>query len=477
MTDSRNPQPTARVDDFDSTPPRVLVVDDQQSMCEMLADTLGPDGYDVQWRTQAVEALELVRQNQFDVVLTDLKMPDMNGIEFCQNINRDHSDLPVVVMTAFGSLEAAVSAIRAGAFDFVTKPLDLEILDIALQRAVHHFRLRQEVKQLKQAIDLSQPFGKLLGKSPPMQRLYKQLSQVARVDTTVLITGQSGSGKELAANSIHQKSKRHKKPFVAINCAALPESLMESELFGHVPGSFTGADKKHDGLFVRANGGTLFLDEIGEMSLAMQPKLLRALEEGRVRPVGGSEEIPFDARLIAATNRDLETAVEEGRFREDLFYRLNVVQISLPPLQTRGTDILLLAQYFVQTFSEKSDLEVKEISDSVAQRLLDYNWPGNVRELRNAMERAVTLSDSAKLLVDDLPEPIRTFQSRKMLIAGDNPDELRSLEEVERRYILHVVDAVGGNRTVASQILGLDRKTLYRKLIKYEAAGNTEAAE
>lgn len=443
----------------------------------MLADTLGLNGYEVQWRTQAVEALELVRQNQFDVVLTDLKMPDMNGIEFCQYISREYSELPVVVMTAFGSLESAVSAIRAGAFDFVTKPLDFEILEIVLQRAVHHFRLRQEVKQLKAALDLSQPFGKLIGKSTSMQRLYQQLARVAAVDTTVLITGESGSGKELAANSIHQKSKRHNKPFVAINCAALPESLMESELFGHVPGAFTGADKKHDGLFVRANGGTLFLDEIGELSLTMQPKLLRALEENRVRPVGGNEEIPFDARLITATNRDLETAVEEKRFREDLFYRLNVVQIDLPPLRTRGTDILLLAQQFIRTFAEKSGVEIKEISDSVAQRLLDYNWPGNVRELRNAMERAVTLTDSVKLSVEDLPEAIRTFQSRKMLIAGDNPEELRSLEEVERRYILHVLDAVGGNRTVASQILGLDRKTLYRKLLRYEGLENSEPAE
>jgi DNA-binding NtrC family response regulator len=477
VTDLSNPTQSTQFDDVDSFPPRILVVDDQKSMCEMLADTLGPSGYEVQWRTQAVDALELVRQNQFDVVLTDLKMPDMNGIEFCQNISRDHSELPVVVMTAFGSLESAVSAIRAGAFDFVTKPLDFEILEIVLERAVHHFRLRQEVKQLKEAIDLSQPFGKLIGKSLPMQRLYKQLARVAGVDTTVLITGESGSGKELAANSIHQKSKRHNKPFVAINCAALPESLMESELFGHMPGSFTGADKKHDGLFVRADGGTLFLDEIGEMSLTMQPKLLRALEENLVRPVGGTEEIPFDARLITATNRDLETAVEEGRFREDLFYRLNVLQISLPPLRTRGTDILLLAQNFITTIAEKSGIETKEISDSVAKRLLDYNWPGNVRELRNAMERAVTMSDTVKLSIEDLPEPIRTFQSRKMLIAGDNPEELRSLEEVERRYILHVLDAVGGNRTTASQVLGLDRKTLYRKLIKYEGAEKSGSGE
>ncbi len=467
MSESSQPAQQSRLEDF-VPPPRMLVVDDQQSMCEMLADTLGPRGYEVEWLTSARQALESLRLDQFDAVLTDLQMPDMNGVEFCQQVNHDDLEVPVVVMTAFGSLEAAVSAIRAGAFDFVTKPLDMEILDIALRRAVYYSRLRQQVNQLQDAVDQLNPFGELLGESPVMQSLYKQLRRVAGFDTTVLITGESGTGKELAANSIHQKSKRCDKPFVAINCAALPEALMESELFGHMPGAFTGADKKHDGLFVRANGGTLFLDEIGEMSLAMQPKLLRALEESCIRPVGGGKEIPFDAPLVAATNRDLQTAVEEGRFREDLFYRLNVVQINLPPLRARGTDILLLAQHFIHNFSRKATIEVKEMSDNVAQRLLDYNWPGNVRELRNAMERAVTLTDSLKLSLEDLPEAIRNFQSRKILIGGDNPAELRSLEEVERRYILHVLDAVGGNKTEASQILGLDRKTLYRKLTRYE---------
>lgn len=434
----------------------------------MLADTLIPQGYEVTWLTDARQALESLRQHPYDAVLTDLRMPDMNGIEFCQQIKRDDLEIPVVVMTAFGSFEAAVSAIRAGAFDFVTKPLDMEILDIALRRAVHNSRLRQQVDQLKETVEQLQPFGQLLGESPVMQRLYKQLRRVAAFDATVLVTGESGTGKELAARSIHENSARRDKPFVAINCAALPESLMESELFGHVPGAFTGADKKHDGLFVRANGGTLFLDEIGEMSLAMQPKLLRALEENCVRPVGGGKEIPFDARLVAATNRDLQAAVDEGHFREDLFYRLNVVQINLPPLRSRGSDILLLGQHFIRSFSDKAGVEGKEISESAAQRLLDYNWPGNVRELRNAMQRAVTLSDSLSMSVADLPEVMREYQSKKMLVGGDDPAELRSLEEVERRYILHVLESIGGNKTEASKILGLDRKTLYRKLTRYE---------
>ncbi len=455
-------------DETDIFPPRILIVDDQQSMCEMLFDTLTPSGFEVQWKTKAVLAIELLREKVFDVVLTDLKMPDMSGIEFCQEVNRNHPGLPVVVMTAFGSLEAAVSAIRAGAFDFVTKPLDMDLLEIAIERAIKQSRLQREVRQLKNSLDIDVSFGKLIGKSPAMKVLYKQLSQVAAVDTTVLITGESGSGKELAAHSIHQYSQRRDHPFVAINCAALPESLMESELFGHVAGAFTGADQNHDGLLVRANGGTLFLDEIGEMSPALQPKLLRALEANCVRPVGGSEEIQFDARLVAATNRDLETAVEAGTFREDLFYRINVVPIHLPPLRQRSSDILILAQFFVKMFSQKSEAEMKEITESVAQRLLDYQWPGNVRELRNAMERAVTLSEGTKLRIEDLPDSIRNYQSRTMVIASDKPEELRSLEEVEKRYILHVLDTVDGNRTVASKILGLDRKTLYRKLIRYE---------
>ncbi|MCP4095497.1 MAG: sigma-54-dependent Fis family transcriptional regulator [Planctomycetaceae bacterium] len=464
-------------DDTDNFPPRILIVDDQQSMCEMLVDTLTPNGFDVEWKTKATEAIELLKDQVFDVVLTDLKMPDMNGIEFCQEINRNHPEVPVVVMTAFGSFEAAVSAIRAGAFDFVTKPLEMDLLDIALARAVKQSRLQQQVRRLKTSLDIGVSFGELIGKSPAMRNLYKQLSQVAAVDTTVLITGESGSGKELAAHSVHQHSKRRDKPFVAINCAALPESLMESELFGHVAGAFTGADQDHDGLLVRANGGTLFLDEIGEMSPSMQPKLLRALEANCVRPVGGIDEIPFDARLVAATNRDLETAVEAGTFREDLFYRINVVPIHLPPLRQRSSDILILAQFFVKLFSEKSEVEIKEITETVAQRLLDYQWPGNVRELRNAMERAVTLSDGKKLRIEDLPESIRNYQSRTMVIASDKPEELRSLEEVEKRYILHVLDTVDGNRTLASKILGLDRKTLYRKLIRYEQTGSEQPTE
>jgi two-component system response regulator HydG len=299
--------------------------------------------------------------------------------------------------------------------------------------------------------------------------LYDQLARIADSEASVLITGESGTGKELVAKALHRRSRRADKPFVAVNCAALPDTLLESELFGHAKGAFTDAQAARKGLFVQAEGGTLLFDEIGEMPLAMQAKLLRALEEGKVRPVGGETEVSFDARIIAATNRDLESAVEEGRFREDLFFRVNVIHIELPPLRSRGTDTLLLAQHFLEQFAARSGKEVVGLSKPVAERLLAYTWPGNVRELRNAVERAVALARYDKLAVEDLPEKIRDYQSSQVFVAGTDPAELVPLEEVERRYILHVLDSVDGNKTLAARTLGLDRKTLYRKLQQYGA--------
>ncbi len=283
----------------------------------------------------------------------------------------------------------------------------------------------------------------------------------------MLITGESGTGKELVARALHQRSRRRDQPFVAVNCAALPDTLLESELFGHVKGAFTDARNDRKGLFVQAEGGTLLLDEIGEMPLAMQPKLLRALEENKVRPVGSEKEVAFDVRLLASTNRDLETAVEEGRFRKDLFFRIDVIQVELPPLRARGADALLLAQHFIEDCAGRAGKQVVGMSEGVAEKLLAYSWPGNVRELRNVIERAVALTRFDKLTVDDLPEKIRDYRSSQVVIGGNDPGELVPLEEVERRYILHVLDCVGGNRTLAARTLGLDRKTLYRKLRQY----------
>jgi DNA-binding NtrC family response regulator len=372
-------------------------------------------------------------------------------------------------MTAFGSMETAVAAIRAGAYDFVIKPVEMDALSLALQRAVRHRQLQEKVKVLSEALERTTRFDELLGASPAMQKLYDQLARIADSEASVLISGESGTGKELVAKSLHKQSRRAEQPFVPINCAALPDTLLESELFGHAKGAFTDARADRKGLFVQAEGGTLLLDEIGEMPLMMQPKLLRALEEDKVRPVGGDEEVPFDVRILTATNRDLESAVEEGRFREDLFFRINVIQLELPPLRSRGTDILLLAQHFLERFAARSGKQVVGISDAVAEKLLAYTWPGNIRELRNVIERAVALTRYDKLAVDDLPEKIRDWRSSQVFIGGADPDELVPMEEVERRYVLHVLASVEGNKTLASRILGLDRKTLYRKLRQYGA--------
>lgn len=450
--------------------PRVLIVDDERSMCELLETDLRLRDFAPTWQTSANEGFHALEQAVFDVVLTDLKMPGTDGIELCKRIVANRPDVPVVVMTAFGSMETAIAAIRAGAYDFVTKPIEMDMLALTLQRAVRHRQLQEKVQVLSEAVERTKRFDELIGASPGMQRLYDQLTRIADSKASVLITGESGTGKELVARSIHNRSRRDR-PFVAVNCAALPETLLESELFGHTKGAFTDARADRKGLILQADGGTLFLDEIGEMPLAMQPKLLRALEENVLRPVGGDKELSFDIRLLTATNRDLETALEEGRFREDLFFRVNVIQLDIPPLRSRGTDTLLLAQHFVELFAARADKNVVGISKAVAEKLLTYTWPGNVRELRNAMERAVALTRYDKLATEDLSEKIRNYQSSQVFIGGSDPEEFVSLEEVERRYIQHVVASVDGNKTLAARILGLDRKTLYRKLRQYGAAG------
>lgn len=449
---------------------RIFCVDDDESMCRMLEADLSRRGYEAKWFTTAADALAQLQHEAFDVLLTDYNMPGMNGIELCERSTMSRPDVPVIVMTAFGSLETAVDAIRAGAYDFVTKPVDMDLLAIALQRAVKHRSLQEQIKVLRKTVDRYQQFDEMIGDSRPMRHLFAQLRQIAPAETTVLITGESGTGKERLAHALHKQSPRSKGPFVAIDCAALPETLLENELFGHKSGAFTDAKGERKGLFVQADGGTLFLDEIGEIPISLQPKLLRALEERSVRPIGGNSEIGFDARLIAATNRDLETAVEEGRFREDLLYRLNVIQIEMPPLRARGTDILLFAQHFLNEFSERLNKPVKGFSEQAAGKLLDYAWPGNVRELRNVIERAVVLTTFDQVGVDDLPEKIRVYHRSHIVVGSDNPKELVSLDEVERRYILHVLETTGDNRSLAARILGLDRKTLYRKIKSYGVA-------
>ena len=446
---------------------KVLIVDDDQAMCEMLDLDLRRRGYTTVWHTLAEEAFSDLKEADYDVLLADIRLPGMTGIELCERVVANRPDIPVIVMTAFGNLETAIAAIRAGAYDFVTKPVDLDILAVTLERAITHRTLQEKVKILSQAVDHTQRFEELLGDSTSMQALFSQLARVSDTEISVLILGESGTGKELVARALHKQSRRDTAPFVPVNCSALPEALLESELFGHKRGAFTDAKSDHKGLFLEAEGGTLFLDEIGEIPLVLQPKLLRALEERHVRPVGGSAEVAFDVRIIAATNRDLESAVEEGRFREDLFYRINVIQIEVPPLRARGTDVLLLARHFIGHFSHRTSKQVVGLSDTAAQKLLAYSWPGNVRELRNTIERAMALTRFQKLAVEDLPKKIRAYRSDHILVSTHDPTELISMEEVERRYILHVLKAVGDNRTSATRILKLDRKTLYRKLQRY----------
>ena len=444
---------------------RILVVDDDQALCELLEEDLARRGHQV-WSARGVKpAGELLHQQEVDLVLTDLNMPGSSGIDFCAELHGNRPDLPVVIMTAFGSLETAIAALRAGAYDFVTKPVDLDLLNITLTRALQHRHLQEKVRLLKAQVRRQQPDDELLGESAVLQQVKQQIGRIADLETSVLISGESGTGKELVARALHRQSQRSEGPFVAINCAALPENLLESELFGHVRGAFTDARENRNGLFVEASGGTLLLDEIAELPLALQPKLLRVLEDHKVRPLGSSKEIACDVRVLAASHRDLNAAVNQGRFRSDLYYRLNVIQLDLPPLRARGNDILLLALTFIAQLSKRFGKSVTGLAQPAAACLLAYQWPGNVRELRNVIERALALSCHDLITLEDLPEAVRHPDGEIPLPTSlVEPGTILPLEEMERRYIQQVLEQLEGNRTLAARLLGVDRKTLYRKL-------------
>jgi two-component system response regulator HydG len=445
----------------------VLVVDDDRDLCDMVTSGLGRRNFRAEWRASALEALAVIPNGDYDVVVADLNMPGLSGIDLCTRLTGVRPDVPVVVITAFGSLETAIAAIRAGAYDFVTKPFDIDQLIVALDRAIQHRELREEVKRLRLAVEENRHFEEIVGESAPIRRVCEVVDTVAASDATVLITGESGTGKELVARALHRRSPRSAGPFVAVNCAALSESLLESELFGHVRGAFTDAREARPGLLVKARGGTIFLDEIGEMARPMQAKLLRALESRAVRPVGSDVEVPIDARIIGATNRDIESDVEEDRFRRDLYFRINVIRIELPPLRARGSDVLLLAQHFLKAAAGRSGKAITELSPAAAERLMGYPWPGNVRELHNAIEHAVALTRFERLPAEDLPDRIRDYRSSHVIVAGENPNDFLPMHEVERRYVVRVLEAVSGNKTLAARILGFDRRTMYRKLERY----------
>ena len=436
--------------------PRALIVDDERAECEMFADALRDAGFEAAWELQPVEALRRIERQPFDVVVTDLNMPGLPGIELCRRVKLDKPNLPVVVVTAFGSIDSAVKAMKAGAYDFVTKPFDVDTIGLVLKRAVENHELRAEVDALRRVVDTSQRYGALIGSSEPMRRLYATIDQLRGADSTLLLTGESGTGKDLVAREIHARGPRQERPLLALSCAAASEAQLQAEL-------------------VAAEGGTLLLDEVGDLPLATQGKLLRALEDRNLRAFGSGSEASFDVRIIAATNRDLEEAVEQGRFREDLFYRINVIHVELPPLRSRSGDVLLLAQAFLGELAVRSGSQLGKLTPAAAERLLAYDWPGNVRELRNCVERAVTLSNAPLVDLHDLPRKVRDFQSGHVLVAGDDPSELMPLEEVERRYIARVIEACGGNKSKAARILGIGRKTLYRHLDSQELPPSDES--
>jgi len=436
-----------------------------------LARTLSEGGFDVVVADEQARAFELVDEGEIDVVLAAECASGSTAADFCREVVLHRPDVRVILLGNQESYEAVVAAMRCGAFDHFVLPVAEKALETAIHRALQHRGLREEVRRLRTALAEATTFEELVGSSPPMLQLYELLEQAANSTASVLITGESGTGKELVARALHRRSARRNGPFVAVNCSAIPDSLLESELFGHVRGAFTDARVSRSGLFARAAGGTLFLDEVGDMPASVQPKLLRALQERVVRPVGGDSELAVDVRLITATNRDLEQRIAEGGFREDLFYRINVIHIPVPPLRERGSDILVLAQHYTEHFAIVSDKAVVGLSQAANKKLLAYPWPGNVRELQNCVERAVALTSHHEIQASDLPERIRTYRAAHVLVVGDEPSELVAMDEVEKRYIARVLQAVAGNKREAARILGFDRKTLYRKLERFGLRG------
>ncbi len=445
---------------------RVLIVDDDVAHAEALLDGLEADGKQCKIEHSGRSGIERISEESFDVILTDLVMRDVSGIDVLKEARRLQPDAAVLMITGHGSVETAVDAMRLGAADYLTKPVRIAELRTRLERALENTRLRRTNLELRRQLDKRFGFEGILGNSPQMQRVFDILRQVSATNATVLILGESGTGKELVARALHENSNRKDGHFVAVNCAALSEGLIESELFGHVKGSFTGAVAHKDGQIVYADGGTLFLDEVGDMPLLTQAKLLRVLETREVVPVGGNVARKVDVRLIAATNRDLRAMVKEGKFREDLLFRLQVVTVDLPPLRARAGDLPLLIDHFIGELSSAHGRAAKGITPEARTALLRYAWPGNVRELRNAIENMVLLSHGERLTLEDVPEQVREL-GRETKRGGGFELAGRSLDEVERELIEANLALAGGNREKAAKILGMGERTLYRKLKQY----------
>jgi two-component system response regulator HydG len=451
---------------------RVLVVDDNPADCFLAQEQLEGRGFTVTVEQEPAQVLDRVRQQEFDVVVTDQRLISTSGTELCAAIKQVNPDLPVVVLTGYAELPAAVQAIRAGAHDFVSKEANWETLAHVFQRAANYYRMHRAVQRLETQSQRAVG-SELVGESRGMRAVLDLVDRVAPTSTAVLITGESGTGKELIARQLHQAGPRKTEPFVAINCASVPASLFEVELFGTVP----GATQTRQGAFRLADKGTLFLDEIAQSSLDGQAKLLQVLQEGAVRPVDSDTSIRVDVRVVAATNHDLEALVEAGTFRRDLFYRLNVVPIHVPPLRTRGNDLQLLAQHYVTRFGRQLERGERGLSPDAASLLLRYDWPGIVRELENCIERAVTLARFEQITVEDLPEAVRQHETGRIMMADAPNDDLPTLDELERRYISQVLKLVNGNKTHAAKVLGVDRRTLYRKLERMETEQERRESE
>ena len=441
----------------------LLVVDDDPVTIDLLKEVLSKEGYKVSTALSGEEAIAHGTDNLFDLIITDVRMGKKDGMEVLRFFRKNAPDTTVIMITAFGSIETAIEAIREGAYDYISKPFNLDEIKFTVQRALEQRRLIQENKFYRQELLEKYQFKNVIGRTPKMFQVYKTIAKVADTKSTVLLCGERGTGKELIARSLHYNSQRNNRPFIPVDCASLVETLIESELFGHVRGAFTGASSAKKGLLEEADGGTLFLDEVGNLSLSMQSKLLRFLQEHEIKRVGGTESIKVDVRVIAAANQPLEPLVRNGKFREDLFDRLNVVIITLPPLRERKEDIQLLANHFLQKFAEENHKSISHISPEALEILLRYSWPGNVRELEHTIERAVIFSIHPMILTEDLP--IKMSEEVKGLEIP-MPEKPLSLKELEKRYVLKVLQETGGNKKKASEILGIDRATLYRILEK-----------
>lgn len=447
----------------------VVVVDDETEIQSLLIDQLEMDGYTVRSFPDGGEALRFLNSGrpeaeQVDLVISDLRMPDVDGLSLLRNFKTKHPDVPVILMTAYASVESAVEGLRKGAFDYITKPFKLTEMCHAIERAVMFGRLKRQNQSLSKEVRKTWTRNEIIGRSQPMQAIFDLIERVSSSSSNILITGESGTGKEVVAKAIHNLSPRAGKQFVAVNCTAIPDSLLESELFGHVKGAFTGAAADKKGLFEEADGGTLFLDEIGDMEPSLQAKILRVLQERVIRPVGSTQSRPVDVRVIAATHKDLKKGIVEGTFREDLYYRLAVIPLAMPPLRHRTEDIPLLALHFLNKYSLLNGGRVAGFSPEAMQRLMALPWPGNVRELENAVERLVVLSKTSMIQAEDIPagddKGFETF-------FGQNTGDLPTLEELEKRYMSLVLEKTGRKKEKAAHILGINRRTLYRKEREY----------